>query len=231
MDDRDLMNLHADALFTYDGRGRMVRSNEPDGSPAPRFLLGYTMDGSIVRFGQGVPDDLVCRLAEIVERYPATGTLQVPLPVLTAVREALERHALIGSEGGGPVYSFPEDIAQSSGVVQVTDVNVEVARDTYPWLLHELVDRWPCFAVVRDGAAVSVCFSSRIGASAAEAGVDTLPAFRGHGYAAAVTVAWGASVRAAGRIPLYSTVWDNLASQGVARHVGLIMVGADATWA
>jgi RimJ/RimL family protein N-acetyltransferase len=115
--------------------------------------------------------------------------------------------------------------------VELTMANIEVVRSTYPWLLDELADWRPCFAVVRDGAAVSVCFSARIGAAAAECGVDTLPAFRGRGYATAVTTAWGASVRDAGLVPLYSTAWDNLASQGVARRIGLTMFGADATWA
>ncbi len=86
-------------------------------------------------------------------------------------------------------------------------------------------------AVVRDGAAVSVCFSSRVGPQATEAEVDTLPDFRGRGYAAAVTAAWGLAVRAAGSIPLYTTSWENLASQGVARRVGLTMYWADWWWA
>jgi hypothetical protein len=231
MDEPDLMRIHADTLFTYDARGRMLRSNEPDGRPAPRLFVGGTTAGYVVRFGEGVPDALVRRLAEIIERQPAAGTLHFPPAVLTAVREALEQRAPMTREGGGPAYRFPEPIARSSEAVQVTAANVEVVRDTYPWLLNELADWWPCFAVVRNGAAVSVCFSARIGAVAAEAGVDTLPAFRGRGYAAAVTAAWGASVRFAGRIPLYSTAWDNLASQGVARRLGLITVGADATWA
>jgi GNAT acetyltransferase len=230
LNDRDLMGLHADTLFTYDARGRMLRSNEPDGRPAPRLFVGYTTRGYVVRFGELVPDDLAQRIGEIVERQDAVATLHVPPALLTTVREALEQHAHTTKERVGPAYLFPESIARSSEVVQVTAANVEVVRNTKPWLLNELVDWWPAFAVVHDGAAVSVCFSSRIGAAAAEAGVDTIPAFRGRGYAAAVTAAWGASVRDSGRVPLYSTAWDNLASQGVARRLGLIMFGADATW-
>ena len=77
------------------------------------------------------------------------------------------------------------------------------------------------------GTPVSACFSSRTSAGASEAGVETLPEFRRRGYASAVTAAWARHVRAAGRVPLYSTSWDNLASQHVARRLGLLLYGAD----
>jgi predicted GNAT family acetyltransferase len=114
--------------------------------------------------------------------------------------------------------------------VQLTEANVSLAGDTYPWLVTELREWWPCFAVVRDGAAVSVCFSARIGSLAAEAGVDTRPDHRGRGFAANVTAAWAAAIQVSGRIPLYSTSWDNLASQGVAHRLQLTLFGADASW-
>jgi RimJ/RimL family protein N-acetyltransferase len=231
MNDRDLMSIRADTLFTYDARGRMLRSNEPEGRPAPRLFLGRTPGGHVARFGETVPVAVVRRLSEIIERQPPEDDLHLPTSTRAAVRVALERHAPITAETGGPAYRFPESVAPPNGVVRVTEANLALVRDTYPWLVDAL-DAWgPCFAVVRDGAAVSVCFSSRIGARACEAGVDTLPAFRGRGYASAVTAAWGAAVRAAGLIPLYSTAWDNLASQGVARRVGLIRFGANDNWA
>ncbi len=234
MDDRDLMSIRADASFTYDARGRMLRTNEPreqERRPAPRLLLGRTTAGHVVRFGAAVPDAVARRLEEIVKRLPPAGDLRIPPAALAEVRETLAEHAPITTEGGGPAYRFPASIAQSGEAVRLTDASRELVRDTYPWLYNGLADWQPCFAVVRDGAAVSVCFSARMGAQAAEAGVETLPAFRGHGFAAAVTAAWGAAIHASGRIPLYSTWWDNLASQGVARRLGLIMFGTDATWA
>lgn len=230
MDDREIMALHADVLFTYDARGRMQTSNEPDGGPAPRLLLGCSMNGSVVRFGQTVTEELARRVTEIIAHQLPAGTFQLPVAVVVAVREALESQAPVTEEGGGPVYRFPPAIPRTSETVRLTDANLELARETYPWLLHELEGWWPCFAVVRDGAAVSICFSSRIGPRACEAGVETIPAFRGRGYAATVTAAWAASIRDTGRIPLYSTSWENLASQGVASRLGLTMVGADVTW-
>jgi hypothetical protein len=220
------MRLYADTCFTHDARGRMLLTNEPRAAerrPAPRLFLGRTPAGHVIRFGATLPEAVARQVEVIINRLPPAD--------LAAVREALERHAPVTDEGGGPVFQFPAVIAPPGDAVQLTGANVAVARDTYPWLPDELADWGPCFAVVRDGAAVSVCFSARVGPAAAAAGVDTLPAFRGRGYAAAVTAAWGAAVRATGRLPLYSTAWENLASRGVARRVGLIMVGAGTTWA
>jgi hypothetical protein len=39
--------------------------------------------------------------------------------------------------------------------------------------------------------------------------------------------AWAGALRRAGVIPLYSTSWDNAASRGVARGLGLAMYAED----
>jgi hypothetical protein len=234
MDDRDLMGLRADTDFTYDARGRMLLSNEPCQAarrPVPRLFLGRTVAGHVVRFGAALPDALARRLQDMIDLQPPTGDLQAPMTDLTAVRAALSEHAPIEEEGGGPAYRFPASVARPGEAVPLTAANRALVRETFPWLYVELADWWPCFAVVRDGAAISVCYSARRTARAAEAGVETLAAFRGHGYAGLVTAAWGVAIREADRIPLYSTGWDNLASQAVARRLGLIMFGADKTWA
>jgi hypothetical protein len=77
------------------------------------------------------------------------------------------------------------------------------------------------FAVFADDEPVSICFCARRSDVAAEAGLETAAPFRGRGYALHVTVAWALAVRATGRIPLYSTAWDNHASRTVARKLNL----------
>lgn len=233
MGDLDLMQIRADTNFTYDGPGRMLRtraSREDQRGPAPRLFLGRTKDGYVVRFGATMPDALAERLEVIIDRQPPVEDLYALPPVLAEARKVLAQHVAITKEEAGPAYRFPEVIKRSEQVVQVTEENRELARGTYPWLYEELADWGPCFAVVQKGRVVSVCFSSRISADAAEAGVDTLPEFQKRGYASAATAAWGAAIRESGRIPLYSTSWENVASQGIARRVGLIMFGADTTW-
>ena len=90
-----------------------------------------------------------------------------------------------------------------------------------------LPDIRPCVAVVRGGAAVALCHSSRRSGVAAEAGVETLSAFRGRGYGAAVVAAWARAVRRESLLPLYSTSWDNAASRALARRLGLVPYAED----
>lgn len=223
-----LMQARADTLFTYDEQGRMVCRNDLEGKPAPRLFLAYTSDGYVMRFGPGLPDRTAMRLQNTLGELPPVHDLRRTPAAVAAIEEVLKGPPTDGE--GGPAYRFPEPLSPSIEAIQITDTNVDQARDTFPWLLTELAYWQPCVAVVRDGAAVSICFSARIGTAVCEAGVETLPAFRRRGFASAVTAAWAAEVRNSGRIPLYSTSWDNRASQRVAQRLELIMYGADVVW-
>ena len=81
--------------------------------------------------------------------------------------------------------------------------------------------------MVADGVAVTACSSVRLTPQAAEAGLYTHADYRGRGYAADTVRCWAEAVRASGRIPLYSTSWENLASQAIARKLGAIQYGVD----
>ena len=105
--------------------------------------------------------------------------------------------------------------------------DLAITGERFTWLIDE-IDAWaPAFVVMDQGRVISLCHSSRTSDLAAEAGVETLEGYRGRGYAAAVTLAWAETVRAEGRIPLYSTSWENHASRALADRLGLALFGAD----
>jgi GNAT superfamily N-acetyltransferase len=230
MDDGRLIQLQAETLFTCDARGRMLRDNVPEGGPAPRLFVGRSLHGDAVRFGASLPEPLVERLAALLAHEPPAQDLRAELSGSTRLREALAEHAPVTAHGGGPTYTVSATLPEPAGVVRITAANAGLVQQAFPGLFRTFAHVPLCFAVVRDGAAVAVCFSSRSGPRAVEAEVETLPAFRGRGYAVAVTAAWARAVQAAGSIPLYTTSWENLASQGVARRLRLRQYGTDWWW-
>ena len=222
---RELMRLHVEALFTHDAARRMLHVNEPGGKNAPRFFIGQTADGAVIRFRHDV-DGETKRALEAAANVDALRALDSP-PSSTRYEELLARVAPVSSVWSGPAFSFPDRLTQPADTVLVTDANSH--------LLAPLLESWipdartgqPLFAVVVDGRAVSVCCTVRRTADAHEAGVETVPAFRGHGYAARPVACWAQAVRDIGQVPLYSTSWQNDASRSVARNLGLIQFGND----
>jgi len=214
---RDLMRLHVEALFTHDANNRLLRGNEPSGAEAPRFFLGRTADGPVIRFRHDVDDETRHALEAAALESEAN---------VARFEEILARSAPVRNTWLGPAFSFPES-SESIDVVHVTNDNAQVLeaflRD---WIADVRIGQ-PLFATLVGGHAVSVCCTVRRTSDAHEAGVETVPAFRGHGYAAQVVAAWARAVREGGQTPLYSTSWQNEASCAVARKLGLIQFGSD----
>lgn len=223
-DDRGLMRMHLDALYTHDAAGRMLAVNEPGGPRAPRFHLGRTAHGSVWRFRDDVDDGLVRALESLCRAEPAGDEFLHP-PYGAAPYEALL--APVGKRWTGPAYHFPNPPLASSGAVLITAENADLLRPHLPRWLGDVAHARPMLAALADGAAVAVCRSVRITPQAHEAGVETAPDFRGHGHARRAVAAWAAAVHAMGRTPLYSTSWENTASQALARSLGLRRFGAD----
>lgn len=227
MNHRDLMRIHIEALFTHDARGDLVRVNEPNGVPAPRFFFGRTAAGDVWSFRHDVEPDVRAELEAVIgsDAHRGGGADSSIDPAL--YQDILSRCAPIERTEGGPAYSFPEQLPRAGDAIRVSNDNAELlTRHLAPWLPDVQLSQ-PMFVVACDGHAVAVCGSVRQTGEAYEAGVETVLAYRGRGYAARAVAAWAGVVRALGRVPLYSTSWQNTASQSVARKLALIQFGSD----
>lgn len=225
----DWLDLHVRALFVHDDRGRIVTRNALDGGPAPRFFLGRTPDGNRWRVRDDVPDDLAAGLEALSAEEPVAADLREPPRHDVRYRDLLAGHAPVDEVWAGPAYRFPATLPPAAvTVVRLTRENAGILRGSglEPWV-EDIGHGEPLVALVRDGRAVSVCGSVRVTREAHEAGVETSAAARGRGYAGAVVNAWAHAVRNAGAEPLYSTSWENTASQDVAGKLGLIPYAAD----
>ncbi len=218
----ELIHIQYSGLYNLDEYGRMLSLNEPGAPPAPRFFMGRTAQGHLVRFHAEVPDDLARSVAQICADEPVTADLEQQPRYTTVVR------SLFGVNAGsshGPTFRFPTQIPQIPGAVQIGPEQVGILTTHFAALANEYNERTPITAVIVDGVAVAVCCDARRRNASGEAGVETVAAFRGRGYAAAVVSLWAQIVRSEGRIPLYSTSWENSESRAIARKLGLILFG------
>ncbi|HVF68151.1 MAG TPA: GNAT family N-acetyltransferase [Pyrinomonadaceae bacterium] len=229
LDDRELLDTHARALFRHDGRSRLLTVNEPGGvgAPAARLLLCRARTRNLWRFRADLPEALVEKLEALCADEPTGAEFGgAPLHADEYAR-LLETHAPVRESEAGPAYYFNEYAEPSGQLLTVTESNAELLRGGFEDFVDELPTWQPFVALVEGGRAVSVCRSARITSAAHEAGVETLPEFRGRGYAKDVTARWARLVRSAGALPLYSTSWENTSSQAVAGKLGLTMYAAD----
>ncbi|HUQ83189.1 MAG TPA: GNAT family N-acetyltransferase [Gemmatimonadaceae bacterium] len=228
MNARDLMRLHVQALYTMDARGRLDRVNEPGGGPAPRFFLGRTREGNEWWFRHDVDDAVAHELEALAASETVSDDLRTSRVSAARYEALLARVGPVQRTESGPAYWVPpSESSASPDVVHVTGENVDLLhRYLTPWL-GDVVTSPPLFALLHDGHGVAVCASVRITPLAHEAGVETHLDFRGRGYAPHVVAAWAEAVRALGAVPLYSTSWQNTASQAVARKLGLVRFGGD----
>ena len=231
--DFDLLQLQAETLFTHNPAGRIIENNRPMGGPAARLFLGRTREGNLWRIRDDVPEDVARRLEELAAAEPVRDDLEAMPVHLDAMLEALQGNPAPEVVDTGPAYRFPDELPNPTGVTRITRANIELLRSMYPDkddmddLEREFERGEPSLAVIVDGIAVSTCFTSYQSERAMEAGVWTREEYRGRGYAAAQVAVWARAVRESGRIPLYSTDWDNHASRAVARKLHMVMYGSD----
>lgn len=216
--------LQVRGLYTHDATGRIRLVNEPGGGPAARFYFARTASGNLWRIRHDVPDGKARALDQLASAEPIDGNLRVMPNNLQRFVDVLRADESSPPVKSGPAYRFPDGLPHFDGPIRITRSNSDLLRDMPDY--QEDVDvaferREPRFVIVEDGVAVSICNTVRLTDQSAEAGVDTLEAYRGRGHAPRVVAAWAQAVREASRIPFYSTSWENAASQAVARKLGL----------
>ena len=226
--DQELMAIHVQALFTHNAHSRLLLVNEPGGgASAPRLFFGRTRAGNLWRFRADLPEILIEALEALCVDEPVGKGFHRPPRHVEAYVRLLETHAPVHTLWMGPAYHFTEYFEPSRPLLAITATHAERLRGGFEELIAELPDWQPFLAIVEESRAVSVCRSVRITPDAHEAGVETLSDFRGRGYAQDVVAGWARVVQSLGAIPLYSTSWENTASQAVAKKLHLVPYGAD----
>lgn len=129
----------------------------------------------------------------------------------------------------GMVYGFPQAPMTSSEAVIITPANAGLLLGGLEEWIQDVEKCAVMLAMVVDGRAVSICASVRVSVAIHCAGVETLAPFRGQRLGARATAAWAASVQAIGATPYYSTTFDNLPSQSLARYLGLALLASEFT--
>lgn len=221
--DFELAQLQAEALFVHDANGRLLRVNEPEPEPpvaAPRFFFSRTGAGNLWRTRYDLETDFWRELERLAAGEPVVADFTAPL------RHAQAYEALLGGDAFEAHLSYwlPEQPPSRSAAL-LTTADAPLLQAHFGWLAQTVPIYAPVGAAIADGVAVAVCFCSRITARVAEAGTYTAEGYRGRGYATEAARSWAAGVRAAGRVPLYSTTPDNIASQSIARKLGAMQYG------
>jgi hypothetical protein len=233
-----LLEIQVATLFETSKAGRIVRCAGPDRAPAPRLHLALGAGGAIVRVRDDI-EPVVAREIEAlaarefpVARASATPRFNDEYRQLLGVDEPVTDHNF------GVIHQLPHGTRWNGDATIISHGTPEgdalIARIARAGMPQDLADAgfvdlthfWEPWCVATEGNdIVSLAFAVRLGEQGAELGVNTLPAHRGRGLAAAVTAGWSCIPALQQRPLFYATHRDNLSSQRVIARLGLPFLG------
>lgn len=199
-----------------DAAGLLERVVGPEPDAIARFYVFVAADGELRLFRSDVP----LAIQTLLRSVPTETVFDDP----ATVHRILARHAPSAPAFVGTSYVFPRPLAEDAypEVRRLGESDRALVQAFDPGL-RPRADR-PVHAVVVESRIVSACVSSRQNDEAGEAWVQTAPAFRQRGYACQTVAVWAHDLQRQGKIPFYSHHRDNLASQAVARRLGLLRI-------
>lgn len=251
--DRELLKLEVDAIFGLSSLQAENPQTPPNlncddlhavviwsehahfvaGSPALSSDHRHILNGEVSTepFAPGIPPKALRHLGDMLGLSPPTisggPTYVVPSNLHHPTSPAIDGSFLFvissGSEDGSLV---AQKKLQRPPVWELDEWKALTEGRLGPWAMA--IHR-PSQAVEEDGIAslepVCICFSARRTTKAAEAGVWTREDHRGRRLAPTVVATWASEERLQKEILFYSTSKDNIASQSVARQLGLRPLG------
>jgi hypothetical protein len=227
INDHELIGGRLDVLYVRDGHGRLLHDNEPfTPSSAPLVHVSAGRDLTVCATRQDVPVSVGGQLMKLANSHadpcnrPSSGFID-------RLQAALESYFAVGALYAGPAYRFPDNLPSHTEAVLLCPPMALSLKDDWGDIAAELIGNQPCTASMVDGRAVAVCQTVRRSATMAEAGLDTLPSFRRQRHGTKALLHWVQEIRASGLEPLYSTSWDNTASNGLANSLRLSQYGTD----
>ena len=222
-----LIETQLEVLLARDSRGCLITTRDADARPAPRLFLGRSRDANAWGIRRDVDRETRGELERLCREEPRLS--EPDAGRVPACRErVLELLAPVEAEWRGPAYVLPGSLPSDDRAREVGAQERARWVESFPWLAEQFDALTPVAIAFEDGRAAAVCHSPRgRTASAAEAGVETLEPFRGRGLATAAVACWARAVQRSGRIALYSTSWQNAASQRVARKLRARLYGED----
>lgn len=225
----EMMRMQINTLFILGSNARLSKVNNLEQSPPPLMFLGRTKSGNMWRFNEDLPNDLVERLEKLLSKEPPLKSkhLDASPAKEDEIKGLLEEHRPIEKVFSGPAYYFSQIPETPKDTVAITKFNKSLLKGALePWAEDVDLDM-PLFASLEDGMAAAVCGSVRMTGAAHEAGVETLTDHRRKGHATRAVSAWSNHIASLGVLPIYSTSWDNTASQSIAKKLGMTFYGSD----
>src|SRR6266545_1776104 len=239
LSDAELLAIQFQTVFAFERPGRILTSNDPDRSPAPRFALAGCASGNIYGVRADVADGIAGQLMGLAASEPPFFDRLGTPRHLDRYIELLSYDALVPQPGLEMSYVLLNDIAYQHDVRLICsdspegqELRATLATKEIPTGLakmgftnvSEFWDPW-CVAL-QQGEVASVAFAARLSETGASLGLATSPALRGKGYAAAATAGWARMPALRSRALFYSTSQTNISSQRVIARLGLRFLGA-----